>query len=82
MAAATHTIKDRYVLGDRWVVVTEVSAGVTVTATSLGLIRIDAAWLQDAGDNASILLSTYAGSEVVLSAAPSGGVQLLFCVGF
>jgi hypothetical protein len=82
MAAATHVIKGRYVLGDRWVVVTEVSAGVTVTAVSLGLVRIDAAWLQDAGDNASVLLGTYAGSEVVLSAAPSGGTQLLFCLGF
>jgi hypothetical protein len=82
MAAATHTIKGRYVLGDRWVVVTEVSAGTEVTATSLGLIRVDAAWLQDAGDNASILLSKYSGSQVTLSAAPSGGVQLLFCLGF
>ena len=82
MAAATHTIQGRYVLGDRWVVVTEISAGTEVTATSLGLIRVDAAWLQDTGDNASILLSVYAGSQVTLSAAPSGGTQLLFCLGF
>jgi hypothetical protein len=82
MAAATHVIKGRWVLGDRWVVATAITAGTEVTATSLGLIRIDAAWLQDAGDNASILLSKYAGSQVTLSAAPSGGAQLLFCLGF
>jgi hypothetical protein len=81
MAAATQTIKRRYVLGDRWVVVTEVTAGDTITAVSLGLNRIDCAWVQDCGDNASLMTSTYAGSEVVLDTAPDAAI-LVFCLGY
>jgi hypothetical protein len=84
MAAPTLiTILGRHNLGDRWLVSAAITGGDTITATSLGLIRIDCAWLQDSGDSAELMLSTYAGSQVVLdSAIGAGTIQLLNVIGF
>jgi hypothetical protein len=85
MAAASHTIVKRIPLGDKTLVVTLIAdgsgTGTTISNTSLGLSRIEAAWLGDTGDAAHLTL-TITGSLITLSAATSGGTSQLFVIGF
>jgi len=83
MAAPTAlSIKGRHNLGDRWIVSAALTGGTTVTAASLGLIRIDCAWFQDVDDNNSIDISDYAGSSITFTEITAGSIQLLHVIGF
>jgi hypothetical protein len=72
-------------LGDKILTIQKVTADATtttITAASLGMSRIECAWLQDVDDAADLYLSTYKGTSIVLSAAiGSTQNQLLFAIG-
>lgn len=83
MAAPTAlTITGRHNLGDRWLVSCAITGGTTVTATQLGLIRIDCAWFADVDDNNSIDISAYAGSSITFTEITATKIQQLFVIGF
>jgi hypothetical protein len=84
--AYTFTRIARQSLGDKILTVTLLSeaasdGATTVTAKQLQMARIECAWLQDVDDAASITLTTYKGTSIVLSAAIDTGSQLLFAIG-
>jgi hypothetical protein len=85
MATAAHSIVKRVPLGEKVLIVTLLAdgsgSGTTITNTSLGLARIEAAWLGDTGDAAHIAL-TISDSLITLSAAMNGGTSQLFVIGF
>ena len=83
MAAPTAmTILGRHNLGDRWMVSAALTGGTTVTAASLGLVRIDCAWFQDVDDNNSIDISDYAGSSITFTEITAAKIQVLNVLGF
>jgi len=83
MAAPTAmTILGRHNLGDRWMVSAAITGGTTVTAVSLGLIRIDCAWFQDVDDNNDTPISSYAGSSVTFTEITATKIQVLNVIGF
>ena len=84
--AYTFTRIARQTIGNKVLTVTLLSeaasdGATTVTAKQLQLARIECAWLQDVDDAASITLTTYKGTSIVLSAAIDTGSQLLFAIG-
>jgi hypothetical protein len=85
MAAATHTLASRITLGNKVLVITNLAdgsgTGTTISKNSLGLARIENAWLGDTGDNARLTL-TITSSQITLSAATNGGTSQLFVIGF
>jgi hypothetical protein len=85
MTAATHTIVERIALANKTLVVTLLAdgsgSGTTISKRSLGLSRIEAAWLGDTGDAAHLAL-TIASDVITLSAATNGGTTQLFVIGF
>ena len=56
-------------------------SGTTISKGSLGLARIEAAWLGDTGDAAHLTLAI-TGDTITLSAALNGGTSQLFVIGF
>jgi hypothetical protein len=83
MAAPTAiTILGRHNLGDRWMVSAAITGGTTVTATSLGLIRIDCAWFQDVDDNNDTPISVYAGSSITFTEITATKIQVINVIGF
>ena len=85
MAAAPHTIVKRIPLAEKVLVVTLLAdnsgTGTTISKRSLGMERIEAAWLGDTGDAAHLTLTITAGL-ITLSAALNGGTSQLFVIGF
>ena len=82
MAAPTAmTILGRHPLADRWLVTAELTGGTTVTAVSLGLVRIDAVWFQDVDDNNSLDVSVYAGPSITFTEITATKKQVLFAIG-
>jgi hypothetical protein len=81
MAACTISTKYLQTMGDKLMAVAVCSAGTTIAAAAVGLKRIQYAWIQDTGDNAAVYI-TLSSNTVTLSAAPSGGTQTVFMVGF
>ena len=82
MADATFTIVDRVSLGNKVLVVISVSAGADIAASAVGLSAMEYGWLQDVGDNAGLYITMTSRASWSLSAAPSGGNQLVFIVGY
>jgi hypothetical protein len=76
----------RLTLGNRVLVAAAITGDgskVTLSATLLGLQRIDVAWLADAGDNAELYLTTYKGSSVVYDTAIGSSTDyLIFAIGY
>lgn len=81
MAAVTKTIQGRYSMGNKFLVVAVCTAGTTITPAAVGLSRFESAWISDSGDNANVYL-TFTATLITLSAAPSGGSQTVFMIGF
>jgi hypothetical protein len=85
MAAASHTLASRITLGNKVLVITNIAdgsgTGTTISKDSLGLARIENAWLGDTGDAAHLTL-TITSSQITLSAATNGGTSQLFVIGF
>lgn len=85
MAAAAHTIVVRVPLAEKMLVVTLLAdgsaSGTTISKGSLGLARIEAAWLGDTGDAAHLTLAITS-DQITLSAATNGGTSQLFVIGF
>jgi hypothetical protein len=82
--ANTITVKQRFSLGDRWLVAAEITgdgSATSITALSLGLTRIDLVWWADVDDDNALQTSTYAGTSITTEAISSGKKQLLFCIG-
>jgi hypothetical protein len=81
MAACTVDSKTKHVLGDVVLVAAVCSAGTTITPALVGMSRFVNAWISDSGDNATVYL-TFTSSLITLSAAPSGGTQTVFMIGY
>jgi len=85
MSNYSPTVKGRHSLGDRVLVVAELTgdgSATGVTAASLGLSYIDYFWSMDVDDDAQLGTSDYTGSSITIDAITNTKKQLIFVVGY
>lgn len=83
--ANTQSIVKRVSLGDRVLVVVSVlgdGSTTSVTAASVGLSRIDAAFSHSVDDTGNGYISDYSGTSITMTAVDSGKYRLFFFIGY
>ena len=83
--ANTQSIVKRLVMGDRVMVVVEITGDgstTSVTAASVGLQRIDAAFSHSIDDTGNGYISDYSGSSITMTAVDNTKKRLFFFIGY